>query len=162
MSNIVFVEIFNGLEKLLHYVGGLGLADEFVLDDVFEELATFAKFKHEEAHIVPLPNFVQLDDVRMVQLLQDDDLVDKSLQILDYVFLDGLDGHFLLGFTILGLVNNSETASCQLILKVILVLDPSLESILKQTLVVLNRVLAVRHEIRIARRCAVHFLKFNL
>ena len=162
MSNVIFIEIFNGLEKLLHYVGGLGLADEFVLDDVFEELAAFAKLKHEEAHIVPLPNFVQLDDVRMVQLLQDDDLVDKSLQILDYVFLDSLDGHFLLGFTILGLVNNSETASCQLILKVILVLDPSLESILKQTLVVLNRVLAVRHEIRIARRCAVHFLKFNL
>lgn len=62
-----------------------------LFDNVIEELATLAVFKHEEANIVPFPDLVKLDYIRVVQDSQNVNLIDKSLKIFNLFLLNGLD-----------------------------------------------------------------------
>lgn len=100
MWNILVVQVLECLEKLVHDVGSLVLAEELIVNDVLEKLAAVAVFEYEEADVVPLPDLVELDDVRVVQLLQDLYFINESLQVLDVVLLDGLDRDFLLSLAI--------------------------------------------------------------
>ena len=85
---------------MAHDVGGLVLAEELVVDDVLEQFAAVAVLEDEEADVVPLPDLVQLDDVRVVQLLQNDDFVNECLQIFNVILLNGFYRNFLLGLPV--------------------------------------------------------------
>ena len=37
-----------------------------LLNDVVEELSSFAEFEHQKADLIPFPNFVKLDNIWMV------------------------------------------------------------------------------------------------
>lgn len=70
MADRVRVQVPKCREELLHNLGGLSLIQVLILDDVMEELAALAVLDHEEAHLVPLPDLKELDDVGMVLSIQ--------------------------------------------------------------------------------------------
>ena len=70
----------------------------------------------------------------MIETLQDLHLVHERLQILDAVFLDGLDGVLLFCLSVLCKVDHSEATGRQLLDEVVLVLDLSLVRLREQVL----------------------------
>jgi hypothetical protein len=60
------------------------------------------------------------------ECLQYLDLIDKGLEVLQLLLLDGLDSVLLARLPVLGLVNDTETTRCQLLREVVLVLDLAL------------------------------------
>lgn len=62
----VGMEIPERREELLHDFGSLGLIQVLVLDDVVEEFSALTVLNDQEAHLIPLPDLKQLNDVRMV------------------------------------------------------------------------------------------------
>ena len=66
MRDLLRVKIVKRRKELFHDERGLFFRQIFLLDDVVEELTAFAKFKHQEADIVPLPNLVKFDDVWVI------------------------------------------------------------------------------------------------
>lgn len=104
------MQVLQCQEKLIHYEGCLVLSQKFVVDDVLEQLTSFAVLENQEANFVPFPNFVELDDIGMIQLLEDGDFVNKSLKIFNALFLDGFNGKLLLGLPFLSQVDDAETS----------------------------------------------------
>jgi len=52
---------------LFHDISGKILGEVLVFDDVLEELATLTVFQNQKADLVPLPDFVQLDNVWVIE-----------------------------------------------------------------------------------------------
>ena len=61
--------------------------------------------------------------MRTYQDLEDVDLIDESGVVFDLLLLNGLDGEFLVRFTMLSQVDNAEAAICQLLLEGVDLLD---------------------------------------
>ena len=102
------------------------------MDDVLEELAALAILEHEEAHVHPVPYFIQLNNIFVIERLHNLNFIDERFQIF-YIFLvDGFDRELLLRLPILSEVHDAEAASRQLLYKVILVLDLTLVRFLEQ------------------------------
>ena len=83
VANLIRVQISQGGEELLHDFGCLNLIQVLVLNDIMEKLSTLAVstwkispydlLNDKEADFVPLPDFKQPDDVRMIlKVLYDD------------------------------------------------------------------------------------------
>jgi hypothetical protein len=66
MRNVHAVNVDEGREQLLHDHGCLSLGQVLLVDDVLEKLATLAVLEHQETDVVPLPDFLQLDDVWVI------------------------------------------------------------------------------------------------
>ena len=66
VRDALLVQVDQGAEKLLHYVGSFPLIQVLFFQDVMEKFSTCAVLKHKEADALPLPHLVQFDDVRMV------------------------------------------------------------------------------------------------
>lgn len=66
VRDVVVVEVHECAQQLLHDQRGLALSQVLPFQDKVEKLAAAAVLQHQEAHVVPLPNLVQLDDVRVV------------------------------------------------------------------------------------------------
>lgn len=96
----------------MHDIRGMFFRQVFLLDDVMEKLSTLAVLQYQETDIVPLPNFVKLDDIWMIECLQYFDFINEGLKIFKLLLLDGLNGELLASFPILGLVNYTETTGC--------------------------------------------------
>ena len=101
VRNALVMKVLKCQEKLIHNIRSLVFTKEFVLNDILEELTSFAVLENQEADVHPVPDLVQFDDVRMVKVLQDLDFVHESLQIFEVILLNRLDSELLLCFTIL-------------------------------------------------------------
>ena len=139
----------------------------------------------EEADVVPLPDFVQLDDVWVVlwpeqsgvsncekgggmsrgvtyEDFEDVDLVDERGVVLDFLFLDCLNGEQFFGLAVLGKVDDAEAAIGKLLLEVVLLLDVALVRVAEVKGVVCLRLGAHRaRRTGTARARGLHYVQIN-
>lgn len=66
MRDSQFVKIAERAEELLHYTGSFALVQMLLVENVMEQFTACAVLKDKKADSLPLPHFVQLDDIRMV------------------------------------------------------------------------------------------------
>ena len=66
-----------------------------------EEFSTFTVLKDKETDFTPFPDFVKLDNVGMIQLIENVDLILKCLIVLDLILLNSLDSELISGFPML-------------------------------------------------------------
>lgn len=92
VGNLLGMKVFEGGKELLHDEGSHILRQVPLLNDVVEQFSSLAIFQNEEAHVVPLPNLVQLYDVWVVQYMQNVNLIDEGLKIFNFFLLNSLDG----------------------------------------------------------------------
>ena len=78
------MKILESGEQLLHDVGCHFFREKLFVDDVVEEFSTLTILQDKEADFVPLPDFVQLDDVWVVLnlLVSDFQVLTKVCRIL--------------------------------------------------------------------------------
>ena len=60
------MQVDKGWEQLFHNCRRLTLTQMLSFEDIVEKLTAWAVLENEEADIIPLPDFFQLDNVRMV------------------------------------------------------------------------------------------------
>ena len=63
---VLAMQVDKGWEQLLHNCWRLTLTQMLPFEDIVEKLTAWAVLENEEADIIPLPDFFQLDNVRMV------------------------------------------------------------------------------------------------
>ena len=94
MDDIVLVDVVESLEHVPHYLDGRALGVDLLGLDALEQLASVKVVQHQVNVLGALVDFVQLDDVRVVQIAHDVDLLqhrhDVSLAFLDPRLLYGL------------------------------------------------------------------------
>ena len=66
MSDALLVQVDECTQELLHDVCCLLFIQVLLLENVVKQFATRAVFEDEEAHTLPFPHLVELDDVRVV------------------------------------------------------------------------------------------------
>jgi len=99
------------------------------LNDKVEQFASFAVLEDQEANVVPLPDFVQLDDVRVVEDFEDVDFVDESSVVLYLLLLNGLDRELLTTLSVLRQVDDAKAAIGKLLLERVHLLDVALRGV---------------------------------
>ena len=78
MHDSLLVQILQRPEKLSDYYGRVPLNVMPLLDDAIEELSSLEQLQHEVDVELSLVDFIEFDDVRMVEVPHDVDLVDQS------------------------------------------------------------------------------------
>lgn len=78
MSYFLFVTVGNGLQYLFDNDCCLQLGESLTVDDLVEQLASFAKFCDQENLLLVLEYFVKSEDVWMNQVFEDVNLVLQS------------------------------------------------------------------------------------
>ena len=99
--------------------------------------------KNQEADIIPLPNFIKLDDVRMIKLMQNVNFIDECLEIFDLFLLDGFNCKLLASLSIFSKVNESKAPIGKFLNKMILVLDIGLVAGLEHLLFCLHLIQSI-------------------
>jgi len=66
VRDALLVQVDECTQELLHDIGCLLFIQVLLLENVVEQFAARAVFKDEEAHALPFPHLVELDDVRVV------------------------------------------------------------------------------------------------
>ena len=89
MDDVVFIQVQQCRECLLHHVAGGFLAEALALNDSVEQLASFQVLRDDEEVLVVLIKLQHFDDVGVVlheaaayQLSQDRDFLDQFLLLL--------------------------------------------------------------------------------
>lgn len=68
MTNAELVDVVDAGDELLEVLGGSLFLELLVLDDHVEEFTSAGEFHHEEQILLCLDNFINLNDIRMMQL----------------------------------------------------------------------------------------------
>lgn len=105
------------------------LAQMLPLQDKVEKLSSLTVLENKEADIVPFPDFVQLDNVGMVEDFEDVDLVDEGRVVFDFLLLNCLNRKLLVTLPMLRQVNDAETAVCKLRLERVNLFDVALSRV---------------------------------
>lgn len=95
MANSIFVAINDTLHDLFEDVGGVLFGQVVSVRDVVEQLSALAELLHQIYSAVVFVDFVQLDDVRVVEVFERSDFVDDALVVDDFFernFFDGSKG----------------------------------------------------------------------
>mmetsp|Transcript_102781 Transcript_102781/g.291042 ORF Transcript_102781/g.291042 Transcript_102781/m.291042 type:complete len:206 (-) Transcript_102781:226-843(-) len=97
------------LRDLLHHRRGLPLGEELLFHDAVEQLAARTQLQ-DEVHVLGVSeSLIELEDVRVIQLLHDIDLC-LQLRPVHRVRRDGLDGALCLRDLVDGLAHGPEAA----------------------------------------------------
>jgi hypothetical protein len=75
MADVPVVEVLDRREDLLDYFRSQLLRESPALNDVIKELATATELGHQVVVLLIDEHLIELDDVRMVHLLQDFKLI---------------------------------------------------------------------------------------
>ena len=78
MSDVAAMAVSNGLENLLCHMSCFTLSKDTASRDFFEKFTSIAQLSHKENTCLVLVDFVESNDVRMVQVLEDIDFVLKT------------------------------------------------------------------------------------
>jgi len=97
MADVEGVAVVEGMHDLVEDVAGFGFTEVALSSNSFEEFTTGADF-HNEVNISTIfEDFVEFNDVGMIELLHDFNFVLETCGVLDLGFGDGLDGSGGLG-----------------------------------------------------------------
>ena len=94
------MDIVDAGNELLEVLAGMSFFESLVFYYDLKELSTLCVFHHQEEIVVSFDDLVELDNVRMVHLLQDFDLSGDSIDIFllfNLRLLQNLDCHLLAG-----------------------------------------------------------------
>ena len=83
MTHTLFMAVVDRLEYLFEYVARFEFAKKFLFYDLIEELTAIAKLRDEVDIFGILKVLVELQNVRMIESLQDLNLILKPLLVLD-------------------------------------------------------------------------------
>jgi hypothetical protein len=86
MTDIMFVQVRNGRENLPHNNSSLGLCQKLLFNNQIEQLTTFTDLRDQIDGFFSLVDFVEFDDVGMVEDFEDLDLRGKDLLVDDVLF----------------------------------------------------------------------------
>ena len=111
MSDTLVVAIVETLENLLEYSRGHLLREKLFCNNLIEQLPTRAQFGHQVYILFVFEVFVELQDIRVIKLLQNGDLLLKPVHILDLLFGDSFNCPLLPGLLVLAPADNSK-GSC--------------------------------------------------
>lgn len=103
------MKIFERGKKLLHDKCSNLFGQKLVLNDVLEKFPTLTILQDQETHFVPFPNFIKLNDIRMVKVLQNFDFIDECVEIFYFFLLDCLHSKQLLSLSVLSLVYDTKS-----------------------------------------------------
>ena len=92
MTDIMLVQVRNGRENLPHDNSSLRLCQKLLFNNQIEKLTTFTYLCYQVDGFFSLVDFVEFDDVGMVEDFEDLDLRGEDLLVDDVLFWDGLDG----------------------------------------------------------------------
>ena len=67
----MFMQISNGRKYLSHDIGSLGLRQELFLNDEVKELSAITNFSDQVDGLLGFKDFVELDDIGVVEFLED-------------------------------------------------------------------------------------------
>jgi len=81
MSYMLVMTVRDSLENLFNYMGGLPLREISHWDNLVKKFASTDQFLNQVQPALILKNFIQLDDIRMRQILENVDLVQVSNSI---------------------------------------------------------------------------------
>ena len=96
MADARLMDVLDAADELEVELAGLFLGKSGVPYDVVEELSAVAVFHDHVEFLLGLNDFVQLDDVRVADLLENFDLASDALHIflvVDLVLLEDFDGN---------------------------------------------------------------------
>lgn len=113
MANAAFVDIFNPSDQLLIDSNRCLLMQALLLHDVIKKFAIYAVFHYQIQLRLCLNDLVQLDHVRVSNLLEDFDLTRDACNvftILDPSFLQDFDRYLFLRQNMLSHFNFSESS----------------------------------------------------
>ena len=105
------------LQDLSEDPGGLLLGEELVLDDAVEEFAATTGLGDQVDILLVLEVLEELQHVRVVQLLQNRDLLLEPIHVLDLLLSDLLDRPLLLGLPMLAQRHHSVSPRPQRLLR---------------------------------------------
>ena len=88
MHDISLVAVVDAGEDLFHEDSSIALAELTTLEDLVEELTTFADLSNQVIALLILEELVHLDDVRVIDFFENIDLIEKhSLLVVVHVAL---------------------------------------------------------------------------
>lgn len=123
MANFILTHIVEGPKTLSDDDGDVFFFELIPVEHIGKQVSSLTIVCDDEQHIVPFPNFSNIEDVWVVQLAQNLILVDETVDIRDPVLTDNLDGYTSLSQPILGLVNNAKTALSYFLFKEVFILN---------------------------------------
>ena len=93
VSNIPTVTVSDSLENLFRHMSGLLLSELLARADLFKELASIAKLSHEEDVAFVLVDFIEANDVWVIQVLEDVDFIlhSDTLSIIELQLVNNFD-----------------------------------------------------------------------
>jgi len=98
MHDIQTADVFDTSNNLLEKSAGLFLFDPLDLDDIVEKFTALGVFHDEVEFLLSLDDFIELNDLRMTDDLEDVNLSGDTFHIgnvADLRLLEDFDGHFL-------------------------------------------------------------------
>lgn len=117
MHNVVRVAVVQSLEDLPEDFASHLLVEVLLLDDAVEELAARAQLTDQVNVDVVLEILVQLDNIRVIKLLQDFDFSLETVPVSNLGTRDDLDSPFLAVFSMSCCANLSVSSLTQLLLR---------------------------------------------
>lgn len=83
MTDIMLMQVGNGRENLSHDNGSLGLRQELLFNNQIKQFSTFTDLGYQVDSFFSLVDFVEFDDVGMVEDFEDLDFRGKDLLVDD-------------------------------------------------------------------------------
>jgi len=97
MHNILFVAVIDGLNNLLENIRCLEFSETFFIQDHIEKFTSLAELSNQVNVFGIFEILKEFEDVRMVQCLENLDLVFIPLTVLDFFPRNRFAGSYLFG-----------------------------------------------------------------
>ena len=117
VRDALIVAVVERMQDLFENLSGVLLGEELVLDDTVKQLATSANLSDKVHVLVIVEVLIELEHVRMIQLLQDENLLLEPIHVLDLFLGNLLDCALLLGLAMHAQRNDTVGASAQGLLR---------------------------------------------
>ena len=113
MGNLVAVAVVDTKKQLSEALGRLLLCEELLFDDLIEQLTSSAKLGDQVEVLVIFEVLNQLQDMRVIQLLQNRDFSSELLNISHLLARDSLTSSVQLSDSVPALGDHTEPTSTQ-------------------------------------------------
>ena len=118
VADSTLVDVLDARDELEVKLAGLLLREPRVSDDVVEQLAAIAVLHYHVELLFGFNYFVQLNDIRVSDLLEDFDLPSDSLHvflIVDFVLLEDFDCYFFASQSVLAQLDLSKGSFAEML-----------------------------------------------
>ena len=108
--DLIVLEVDKGVDHLFNDFECLPLLQRATLLQVFVEVTSLEIIHDEEVNVLPLPNFLKANDIRVVHFCHYLAFVQKNLIVGSICIRDALDSHIMLSGPAFGQINHTEAA----------------------------------------------------